>query len=267
MNPNILSEMVTWGRALGTDDLLLASNIQEAKNLLALSLRNKRMLLIIDNVWQVEDAIPFAVGGSDCAVLITTRLNDVAQNLAVRPENIYRLPVLTDENALDLMYHLAPLVVQEYPQETLMLVHQLEGLPLALQIAGRLLQSESGIGLGVKELFTEILEGSKLLQEKAPPDREDISNETTPSIAVLLQKSVDMLDKFTRDCYAYLGVFAPKPATFDLNAMAYVWGIEDPKPVVDTLVNRGLLEYLPEINRYEIHPILLQLAKSLLIDD
>ena len=73
-DPNILSEMATWGRALGTDDILKAKSVEEAQNLLAGLLRNKRMLLIIDDVWKAEDVFPFKVGGLGCATLITTRI-------------------------------------------------------------------------------------------------------------------------------------------------------------------------------------------------
>jgi hypothetical protein len=34
-----------------------------------------------------------------------------------------------------------------------------------------------------------------------------------------------------------------------------------------TLVDRGLLEFVPEIERYQMHALLVMLAKSLLTDD
>lgn len=265
--PNILSEMAAWGRALGTDELLKARNIQEAQAQLSALLKNKSMLLLIDDVWQSEHAVPFNVGGPKCTTLITTRLNDVTRELAPNPENIYLLPVLTDESAMELMSILAPSVVQNYPNDVLLLVHELEGLPLALQVAGRLLQSEASIGFDVKKLINELREGARLLEEEAPPDRADLVNETTPKIAALLQKSTDILDDFTRDCYAYLGVFAPKPATFDLDAMAHVWDVEDPRPTVKKLVDHGLLEYVFELDRFQMHALLVTQAKSLLTDD
>lgn len=262
--PNLLSEMAAWGRALGTNELLRARSLNEAQTQLASLLRNKQMLLIVDDVWQLEHAVLFDVGGQHCSTLITTRLNDVARSLAPNPEHVYLLPVLTDENALELLRELAPDV---HPELMLELVHELEGLPLALQVAGRLLQAEVSLGFGIGELIAELRGGAKLLEAEAPPDRADLVNQTTPSIAALLQKSTDLLDERTRDCYAYLGVFAPKPATFDLEAMAFVWQMDDPKPVVRTLVNRGLLEYVSELERYQMHAILVMQAKSLLTEE
>ncbi len=265
--PNILSEMATWGRALGTDEILKAKSVEEAQNLLAGILRNKRMLLIIDDVWKAEDAFPFKVGGVGCATLITTRLDGIANALAPVADNIYRLKVLKDEDALELLQQLAPTVVKQYPNECLVLVQELEGLPLALQVAGRLLNTEANSGFGITELIQELREGAKLLEAKAPTDRTDLVAETTPTITALFQKSLDRLDNKSKECFAYLGVFAPKPATFDMDAMKYMWQIEDPKPIVKSLVDRGLLEFVPELSRYQMHALLVMLAKTLLTDD
>ena len=177
------------------------------------------------------------------------------------------MKVLKEEDALTLLKELAPTVVEGYPKESLVLVQGLEGLPLALQVAGRLLNAEANRGFGVVELINDIKKGAKLLEAEAPADRTDLVNETTPTIAALLQKSLDLLDEKTRDCYAYLGVFAPKPATFDLEAMKFVWQVEDAKPVVKILVDYGLLEFVPEMERYQMHALLVMLAKTLLTDD
>ena len=265
--PSILSEIAMWGRALGTEDLLKARTIQEASHQLAALLRNKQMLLVVDDVWEVEHAKPFLVGGTRCATLLTTRENKLAQDLAPTPNDVYILKVLTEEKSLELLRLLAPSVVDSYPQESIELVNTLEGLPLALQVAGHLLNTEQSYGFGVKNLLAELREGTKILESKAPGSRIGLENETSATVVVLLQKSTDRLDAQTRDCYAYLGAFAPKPATFDEAAMKAVWEVEDPRPAIKALVDRGLLEYISEMSRYQMHALLVSHAKSLLIDD
>ena len=180
--PIILSEMATWGRALGTDEILRARSVEEANSLLANLLRDKRMLLIIDDVWKTEDAVPFKVGGLGCATLITTRVASIASALAPVANNVYRLKVLNDEDALSLLQQLAPTVVSQYPNECLTLVQELEGIPLALQVAGRLLNTEAGYGFGITQLIDELREGAKLLEATAPADTADLVAETTPTI-------------------------------------------------------------------------------------
>ncbi|MBN1815592.1 MAG: hypothetical protein JXA14_27410 [Anaerolineae bacterium] len=260
--PSLLNELATWGRALGTDEIVRARTLEEASAQLTALLRNKRMLLIVDDVWQAEHAVPFRVGGRNCAMLITTRINSVAQALAPAPDNIYCLPVLTDDKALELLGLLAPAVVAQRPASVLELVHELEGLPLALQVAGHLLNIEASYGFDVTSLLNELREGSKLLQAKAPADRTDLANETTPTIAVLLQRSTDCLDEYSRECFAFLGAFAPKPATFDLEATKAVWQVDDPKPIARNLVDRGLLEPTGD-GRFQMHALLVLHAKSL----
>jgi hypothetical protein len=265
--PNLFSELTTWSRAVGAGSLPTAKTLEEAATQLTAMLRNKRMLLIIDDVWEPEHAVPFRVGGRDCACLITTRENKVAQALAPTPNDIYRLPVLSDEKALELLHALAPSVVENHPAESRDLVSELEGLPLALQVAGHMLNVEASYGFGLTDLIKELREGAAILEAIAPADRTDLANETTPTIAVLLQRSTDRLDEITRACYAYLGAFAPKPATFDLTAMKAVWMVEDPKPIAHTLVDRGLLEPVPTTGRFQMHAVLVMHAKSLLTED
>jgi hypothetical protein len=171
---------------------------------------------------------------------------------------------LTEDKALELLHALAPTVVSAHPNESRELVKELEGLPLAIQVAGHMLNVEASYGFGVTDLIGKLREGAKLLEAKAPTDRTDLANETTPTIAVLLQRSTDRLDQLTRDCFAYLGAFASKPATFDLAAMKAVWQVEDPKPIARTLVDRGLLEPVPTLGRFQMHVVLVMHARSLL---
>jgi hypothetical protein len=254
-----------WGRALGTEELLKVPTLKEAATCLAALLARKRMLLIVDDVWETEHAAPFQhVRGSECVILFTTRETKVAETIAPAPASIYNLPVLTDESALELLGLLAPSVVTEYPTESSDLIRQLEGLPLAVHVAGRMLNAETKLGWGVREMLIELRSGADIIKQKAPADRADLETQTIPAVATLFKQSTDRLDRFTRDCFAYLGAFAPKPATFDLAALKAVWQLEDPKPTVRELVSRGLLE--PVGGRFQMHALLVAHALSLLTD-
>lgn len=263
--PNLLSELAAWGQALNSESLQQTRDLKQARDLLSGILRDKRMLLIVDDVWEAAHAAPFLVGGKDCATLVTTRLNDLSREL-VPPEQVYILPVLDSESALELLGRLVPQILANHPTEAREVVEALEGLPLAIQVAGRLLQSELSSGFGIKELINELKQGSSILEANVPPDRRDLVNDTTPIVAALLLTSLDKLNEETREYYGYLGAFAPQPATFDLEAMLFVWDVEDAHPIVRELVNRGLLEYIPETKRYQMHALLVTLAKTLLTD-
>lgn len=264
--PHLLSELAIWGRLLGTDALLRAPTLREVTPQLAALLRNKRMLLIVDDVWEPEHAVPFQQArGPECALLVTTRLPEVAQILAPTRDALYNLPVLTEEKALELLHALAPTAVEKHSNACRELVQALECLPLGLRVAGHLLNAEASLDWGVTDLLEELQEGEAILAAKAPPDLMDLEKQTIPTVAVLLQKSTDTLDERTRECFAYLGAFAPKPAAFDLAAMRTVWEEPDPKPIVRHLVDRGLLEPVGN-ERFQMHALLVLHARSLLTE-
>lgn len=262
--PALMSILAGWGRALGRDDLLRVPTPDEAVEQLAAMLQRKRMLLIVDDVWEPAHGALFQQArGTDCGLLITTRLPEVANILAQTEDAVYNLPVLTEEDALKLMRILAPSVVDSYKDDCLNLVRSLECLPLALHVAARLLRVESKFDWGVADLLKEITDGAAVIKAEAPADRVEGAN--LPTVTALLQKSTDVLDEHTRDCFAYLGAFAPKPATFDLAAMKSVWEVEDPKPTVRELVDHGLLEPVGS-GRFQMHALLVMHARSLLTE-
>jgi len=259
-----MTKFADWGRALGTDDLLRTPTIEEAIIKLTALLRHRRMLLIVDDIWQASDAVPFlrVAGQTKCAVLATTRLTEVADELSPNEERIYVLPVLTEANSIILLRYLAPDPVDQYPDECRELVSDLGYLPLALHVAGRVLKAEAKLGLNVVELITSIREGAKFLEETAPINYK--TDGTVPlTVQALLNKSTEILDELTRDCFAYLGPFAPKPATFDAAAMKAVWQVDDPAPIIRKLVAHGLLEPVGA-SRFQMHELLVKHAKSLL---
>jgi len=258
-------ELAAWGRALGLDPGGPSTPTTELSARLRAALRDKRSLLLLDDVWEIADAEPFRVGGRGCALLITTRIPAVASALAPTPDDVYRLNVLDEASALELLDRLAPSVVAEHPDAARELVRALEGLPLALQVAGHQLHSEASLGLGAEQLLGELREGAKLLEADAPADRVDLVEQTTPTVAALLSQSTDRLAREDRDRFALLGAFAPKPATFSVEALVSVWDTEDPIPTIRTLVQRGLLEPLGN-RRFQMHALLVLHASSLLED-
>lgn len=264
--PSLIGELAIWAEAVGVHDAKREVSVEGLSNQLKTLLQDRRILLIVDDVWEAEHLTPFKVGGPSCGFIVTTRLNEVAQALAPTAFDIYRLPVLTQSFALELLQRLAPESVADYPDESLQLVNDLEGLPLAIQVAGRLLNNEARLGWGVGELLQELRTGVALLQAQAPSDMLKIGQATSPTIATLLKRSTDSLDAQNRDRFASLGLFVPKPATFDLAAIAVVWGDEDPRRAVRILVNRGLLEPLSG-GRFQMHALLVLHAHSLLEDD
>jgi tetratricopeptide (TPR) repeat protein len=169
-NPSMLSQIAAWAEALSLSEPGRTGTIEEISAQLTAVLRDKRMLLIVDDVWRAEHATPFRVGGQMCAMVVTTRLNDIAISIAPTASDMYRLPVLTDRAAFELLSQLTPETTREHPTEARDLARNLEGLPLAITVAGRLLHSEARLGWGVRELLIELGMGSSLLRALPPSD-------------------------------------------------------------------------------------------------
>jgi hypothetical protein len=264
-SPNLFSSLAAWGRTLGADDLLRVPVLDELTGRLNKLLQARRMLLIVDDVWDVGSATPFLKVCSDnCALLFTTRQTEVAEGFTNAKVKHYRLPVLGEDDAIRLLWALAPDVVEKNEKVSRSLVRDLECLPLALHVAGRLLRSEARLGWGVEQLLDDIRTGAAIVRAHAPEDRAEKGE--LPTVKALLQKSTNLLDQRTRDYFAFLGVFASKPATFDLDALKAVWEEQEPKPYVRTLVNHGLLEAMGN-GRFQMHALLVAHARSFLEDD
>lgn len=260
--PNLLAILNAWGRSLGFFEIEHARQVDEASARLTAFLKNERILLIIDDVWALDHAVPLNVGGANASVLMTTRRNDVAMGLVDRPDMVYKVPILTESESVELLQTLAPQVVNSYLLESAQLARDLEGLPLALQVAGRLLHAEMLLGWSIIDLLKDMQEGRVLLESQAPADRSEIANQTTPTIAALLQRSIERFSPEMQERFALLGVFAPKPATFSLEAIAAVWDIADARASIRMLVDRGLLEPVGQAH-FQMHALLVMLAKSL----
>jgi hypothetical protein len=241
-----------WGARLGKDGEKIAGAIsaETARTELGNVLRDRRMLLVVDDVWKPKQAVEFKkILGTGCALLITTRLRGLALDRAVvdQPEKqAYQLPKLTVEASLELLEELAPSVVKKYRQKCRALAKALEGLPLALQIAGHLLVDEYQKDPELAEkLLDELIAGKKLL----------------PTVNALLKRSTDRLDTTTRERFAALGP-SSSPAIFSPTALKLLWHVDDPQPTINALVDRSLLQALGN-GKFQMHAVLLSFAKSL----
>lgn len=266
-SPDLAAELSRWAETLGIGgDKSQVRTIEDISTLLIAALRDKQMLLIIDDVWQVEHFKAIRVAGTQCRMLVTTRLLEVAIALASSADDIYRLPVLTEASGLELLKKLTPQTVDCYEEEARQLVNNLEGLPLAIHVAGKLLAAENQMGWGITELLSDLRQGANLLHADAPSDMLVAGRDTSPTVAALLARSTDVLDTETRQYFALLGLFVPKPATFHLEAMSAVWNVQDPRPIARRLVSHGLLEPL-SAGRFQLHALLVLHAKTLLNRD
>ena len=264
--PDVFATLVRWGNALAVPGIERAKTVTEASQLLTSTLHDRRVLIVVDDVWDTADFLPFKVGGAKAATLVTTRLNQVAGALVTNRHELFKIPVLDHVRSLELLTVLAPDAVEIYPDEISEMIEDLEGLPLALQVVGRLLREEHLLGWGARELLRDLRQGTRLLSESAPVDRQSVDADDVPlTVVALLELSTNSLGDEMRQRFALLGVFAPKPAVFELEAMEAVWEVQDARPTVRRLVERGLLDVVPG-GEFQMHALLVQHARQMFED-
>ena len=261
--PDLLSELVAWGRLFDSAALVRATHVREASSILRNLLAEGRYLLVLDDIWNVDHAAPFIDAcGSKCAILITTREPGLAHRLVNHSDHVYHLPVLDVGAAIELLAALAPEATRQSPELCRRLVEDLERLPLALQVAGRLLRLESSMEWGIEELIEELRRGKAVLEAPAPIDMIDARSGRIPSVEILLERSTARLDEVARKRFWLLGGFAAKPATFDVEALRLVWQVDDPRPTLRVFAERGLVEPVGG-GRFQIHMLLAAHAENM----
>lgn len=263
-SPNHLQILAEWARLLRIPDLHQTS-LSVAKIQIRETLKNKKVLLIIDDVWTEESVVPLQVAGDACFTIITTRFQKVAELLSSIPDERYRLGVLPLATAKILLKYIAPKFMAELPNDAEQWLRDIETLPLSILVGGRLFERDMIWGASyVKERIKQL----KLLTAKlTTKEKLDINPEMgkLPTIKVLLDQSTRYLDKEMHLYYTLLGILAPKPATFDLETIQILWDEDNPRPYILQLIDYGLLEPT-ETGRFWMHALLVEHARSFFKD-
>src|SRR5262249_34723685 len=96
---------------------------------------DRRLLVVIDDAWQIESAELLRLSGLHLAHLLTTRDAAIARAFAGVQQSI-KVPVLDDETAWGLLQQLAPEACAADPVAARALADAVGGLPLALELLG-----------------------------------------------------------------------------------------------------------------------------------
>jgi tetratricopeptide (TPR) repeat protein len=259
--PEVMSLLAEWGAQLGEDFAQFDSPETRSRRLSTL-LHDKKALLVVDDVWHAEPAHYFLVGGPRCRALITTRNNEIARKLA--GHEAVRVETLTNAASLNLLRKLAPKAVSVDETAANELATVLDGLPLALTLAGQMLAAEWEAGLGVAGALSELKDREARLK-LAGAERAGLATDEL-SLRAILAMSYDRLpDEATKRAFRLLGVFSGKPLTFSIEAAAAMWGLElrPAQKTMVALVGRALVEPV-DGGRYTLHTTLADFAESLL---
>lgn len=265
--PPTLALLGSWAAALGlaSADIGYFKSIDALGRALQAMLGTKRILLIIDDAWAIEDALAFKIGGPHCAHLLTTRFPQIAAQFA--HGNTLVVEELLEEHGLELLDLLAPEVVSGNREQVLTLVQAVGRLPLALTLMGHALhqQSLSGQPRRIHAMLKLLRQTEERLRLSAPYVSAERSLALPPgtplSLNAAITVSVKGLPKKTQQILSVLAVFPAKPNSFSEEAARAVCQL--PQDILenqlDRLTDAGLLASVaPE--RYSIHQTIVDYA-------
>jgi transcriptional regulator with XRE-family HTH domain len=253
--PNVRALLIEWGHRLGLtawaapDEATYSARIREI-------IARKALLLVIDDLWSVEDGKHFFVAGERSRTLFTTREGPVATHFALHN---YRVRVTELENApaQALMVKLVPELITIAPGRVADLCERFNNFPLALTLAGRHLATEADIPSRLQTLIDELMErpDARLFDLVVPEGRLGLE-EGPVTLHAILGLSVERLSRDDQERFAMLSLFADEVATWDRRAVLAVWDCQerDADKTLSSFIQRGLIERRGE--RFWMHALL-----------
>jgi transcriptional regulator with XRE-family HTH domain len=268
-HPNVPALLGRWGTLLGlaSTEVNSLTSIESWVQALHTLLGDRRMLLVIDDAWEIDDALAFKIGGPHCAYLVTTRFPHIALRFASEGATLVR--ELSEDEGVELLARLAPEVVAQDSEAARVLVQSVGGLPLALTIIGKYLrlQSHSGQPRRIRaaiERLQNVEERLRLVEPQAFLEKSpSLPVETPMSLSAVIEVGDHYLDEQARAGLRALAVFPAKPNSFSEEAALAI--SNGPVEMLDRLTDAGMLEGSgPE--RYTLHQTIADYAKAHLND-
>ncbi|HEY0752365.1 MAG TPA: tetratricopeptide repeat protein [Ktedonobacteraceae bacterium] len=270
LEPNIQSHLSRWGSLLGisASEMSSLSDVESWAVALHRTIGTRTMLLVIDDVWVLENALTLKVGGPACSHLVTTRFPSIAAQIATNGATAIK--ELDSEESLGLLHLLAPQVVEQETQRARELVEAVGGLPLALTLIGNYLRGQAytstarHIAAALQRLrdANERLNVSEL---QAPIERHpSLPGDTPISLQTVIAVTDQQLAPPASQALYALSVFPPRPNTFSEEAALAVTA--STISVLDQLTDTGLLE-ISGSDRYSLHQTIADYARLRLTDD
>lgn len=263
--PDLLAHLSRWGCLLGLSaaDLSTCMTLETMARMLRLTIGTRRILLVIDDAWTIDESLALQIGGPNCSYLLTTRFARIALHFA--GTSALQVKELNEEEGLQLLANLAPLAVEAESEQARELVQAVGGLPLALTLLGNYLRGEaySGQPRRLREAFAHVRERTTRLQLALPQSPLECQSaqqaHTRLSLSASISTSYYALSPRVRSLLLALAVFPAKPNSFSEEAALRV-ASASPK-TLDALIDVGLLESSSP-GRYTLHQAIADYARE-----
>jgi transcriptional regulator with XRE-family HTH domain/tetratricopeptide (TPR) repeat protein len=262
--PNVLSQLARWGMLLDVSSTKMgdASSWEAWGIALHEVIGMRRMLLVIDDAWKIEEALAFQIGGLNCAHLLTTRIPQVA--FAFAGEKAIEVPQLNDADGLSLIARFVPELVTLEAENVYKLVHSVGALPLALTLMGKYLalQAFTRQPRRLYAAITQLHDTEQRLRLSVPTPITSRSPSLSAGIPLSLHAAIAVSDqrisKEAHKALQALSVLPPQPNSFSEEMALAV--TEVTVEALDELSDAGLLESNGP-GRYTLHQTISDYAR------
>jgi tetratricopeptide (TPR) repeat protein len=260
---DVMRALGEWAAVLGLDESELVE-VEQRRRAVQQAIGQRKLLLVIDDAWELEAAQAMQCGGPNCVHLLTSRDKGLARQFA-GSRHILSVPTLEDDPAFALLQEIAPKACAADPETAQQLAEAVGGLPLALELLGGYLATPESSVFPVLQ--------SKALSEMSDPKRrlqlaaarlggtgEKVALQDTIALSLDGLREIEGGKEAVAAFYS-LGAFAPKPETFSLDAAKAVAGCDE--AVLVLLVARNLVEVQGEQGEWLVlHQVLADVARA-----
>ncbi|WP_265943264.1 NB-ARC domain-containing protein [Dechloromonas sp. A34] len=251
-DPDVRRQLRKWATALGFTDEQLekAASLEELSDLIVQAIDQRRLLLVVDDVWSTEAGEYFKLGGEGCAYVVTTRFPKVARELMPTVGQVITVPTLDDTDGLALLAEFAPNSVGLAPDLLRQLVGRVGGLPIALVLIGNMLKAEGDNEHAVRSVEQYLVNIAAMFRRKKPLEFVEDHNFT---LGEVIEASYIALGKETslneaellpgdvlRGALEALSVLRPDPSWFSSSLAEQITGTST-RALVE-LANAGLID-------------------------
>jgi len=269
-DPDLTGIMSRWSKLLGVPDAKLAEldDVYKWADTLNEAIGLRVMLIVIDDAWELEHALPLRIGGPNCAHLLTTRFPDIGLEF-INEKEVTTLRELDETQSMELLQRLAPIVVKGNEERSLALIRAVGGLPLALTLVGNYLNKEAK-GLNsrrIRDAFTHLNDAAARMNlsisnayVKGHPS---LKKGEHISLQTLFAVTDSRLTEQERAALYALSILPPKPGDFSEEAALAITHCETSD--LDALHDTGLLESKSE-DRYTLHQTIADYAHLKLLE-
>jgi len=265
-HPNIPSHLSRWGMLLGVSATELATMTAASTEAWAKALHaaigSRSLLLVIDDAWQLEEALVCQIGGPNCAHLVTTRFPTIAAHITIDGATV--IQELSKNESMTLLRLLAPGVIDREEQKATDLVQAVGGLPLALTLMGNYLRKQGYSGqprriLAALERLSHAAERLQITEAHAPvASHPSLPPEISLSLQSVIAVTDQQLSEQVRAALYALSAFPAKPDSFSEEAALAV--ADCTLETLDMLSDTGLLES-SGAGRYTLHQTIADYAR------